>query len=84
MLDIRPNPTRGAAVVRLTTRPQDHSTTLLRVFDATGRLVLSQMAGKERQASSVVLDLTPLPTGVYLLDVSGAVNGTAIINRLPE
>ena len=36
-----PNPFRSSTVLHLTTGPLDHSTTFLRIFDASGRLVRS-------------------------------------------
>jgi len=63
-LDIRPNPCAGQAVVR--------TPFALRVYDASGSLVLSRASGVERQASSVVLDLRGQPSGVYTLRLGSA------------
>ncbi len=57
-----PNPCRSSTVLHLTTGPLDHSTTFLRVYDAQGRLVLSQSV----PASSFILHTSSFPAGVYL------------------
>ncbi|MBM3322603.1 T9SS type A sorting domain-containing protein [candidate division WOR-3 bacterium] len=76
-----PNPCRGSAVLRLATGPLDPATTL-RIFDSSGRLVLG--SSLDISSSSSPIDFSPLPPGVYVLKVSGAVNGTTVISRLPE
>ncbi len=63
-LSCEPNPCRGSAVLHLTTGPLDHSTTL-RVYDAQGRLVLSQPV----LTSSFPLSTSDLPSGAYFVRV---------------
>jgi hypothetical protein len=60
-LRISPNPCRRSAVLHLTTGPLDHSTTLL-IYDASGRIALSQPV----RASSFILRTSSLPSGVYV------------------
>ena len=56
-----PNPCRHSTVLHLTTGPLDHSTTLA-VYNASGRLVLSQPV----RASSFILQTSSLSAGVYV------------------
>jgi hypothetical protein len=72
-----PNPFRSSTVLHLTTGPLDHSTTLLRIFDALGRLVRS-FSSLLSPHSSLTWDGTDelghaLPSGAYfaLLDAAG-------------
>jgi len=60
--DARPNPTRGIVVLHLAPRSLDPSVPL-RVFDASGRLVLS--SSLDISDSSFRLDLRAMPVGVY-------------------
>jgi len=62
-LQAEPNPCRASAVLHLTTGPLDHSTTLLRIFDASGRLVWSEPV----RTSSLILHTSSLPVGAYFL-----------------
>ena len=64
-LGITPNPCRRSAVLHVTTGPLDHSTTLA-VYDASGRLVLSQPV----RASSFILRTSSLSAGVYVVELS--------------
>ncbi|MBM3321940.1 T9SS type A sorting domain-containing protein [candidate division WOR-3 bacterium] len=66
-LDIRPNPCAGLATVSLKPQAPSSKPQTLRVYDASGSLVLSRASGVERQATSVVLDLRGQPSGVYTL-----------------
>jgi hypothetical protein len=61
---IFPNPCHGSAVLRWITGPLDRSTTL-RMFDASGRLVLSQPVS----SSSFILHTSSLRAGVYMLRI---------------
>ena len=65
-----PNPCRGMARIRLPQLATRNSQLVLRVFDASGRLVLSQPV----PASSFILRTSSLPVGVYVarLDRAGA------------
>jgi hypothetical protein len=69
-LTCEPNPCHGSAVLHLTTGPLDHSTTLLRVYDAQGRMVHSVLGIR---ASSFAIDLRALPSGAYFIrgDIAG-------------
>jgi len=71
-LDIRPNPCAGLATVSLKPQAPSSKPQTLRVYDASGSLVLSRAYGVERQASSVVLDLGSMPSGVYTLRLGSA------------
>ncbi len=75
-LTCEPNPCRGSAVLHLTTGPLDHSTTL-RVYDAQGRLVLTQPV----RTSSFPLSTSDLPSGAYFIrcDVAGQRATTRLI-----
>ena len=66
-LQANPNPCRASTLLHLTTGPLDHSTTLLRVYDAQGRLVYSVLGIR---TSSFPLDLSSLPAGVYVCRLS--------------
>jgi hypothetical protein len=57
-----PNPCRSSTLLHLTTGPLDRSPTL-RIFDAAGRLVLSQPV----PSSSFILHTSSLRAGVYVL-----------------
>jgi YVTN family beta-propeller protein len=61
-LDASPNPCRSSTLLHLSTGPRDHSTTLLRIYDAQGRLVLSRPV----RTSSFVLGTSSLSPGVYV------------------
>jgi hypothetical protein len=78
-LRVHPNPTRGST--RVSCSVPSGSVTW-RICDATGRTVLGPR--REPRASSFLLDLRPLPAGVYVLQVSGATSRTAVINRLAD
>jgi hypothetical protein len=77
-LTCEPNPCRGATFLHLTTRPLDHSTALLRVYDASGCLVGSSSGIR---ASSLPLDLRGLPAGAYFIrcDVAGEHATTRVV-----
>lgn len=75
-LDITPNPCCRSAVVHLTTGPLDHSTTLA-IYDACGRVVLSQPV----RTSSSVLSTSSFPPGVYVVELS-APRGTSLRQKL--
>jgi hypothetical protein len=60
---VSPNPCRASGVVHLTTGPLEHSTASLRVFDTSGRLVLSRPV----LSSSFTLPVSLLAAGVYLV-----------------
>ena len=62
-LQISPSPCRSSTVLHLTTGPIDHSTTFLRIYAASGRLVLSRPV----PSSSFVLSTLSFPSGVYLV-----------------
>jgi hypothetical protein len=61
-LSVFPNPCRSSALLRVTTGPLDHSTTL-RIFDASGRLAYSSPV----LDSSFVLRTSSFAPGVYVL-----------------
>jgi len=74
-LDVRPNPCRSSAVLHWTIGQLDHSTTLLRVYDASGRLVHSEF---EIRASAFRLDLRSMPAGAYFIVLeTGSCRATA-------
>ena len=66
-----PNPCRSSAVLHLTAGSLDHSTTL-RVFDASGRLALTQPV----RTPSLNLPVSHLPAGVYILRLDSQTNFT--------
>ena len=77
-LTCEPNPFRSATVLRLTAEPLDHSTALLRVYDAQGRLVRSFPAPSSPapHPMSVIWDGTndlghALPSGTYFVRATG-------------
>lgn len=59
----RPNPTRGAAVIHFVPRSFGPST-LLRIFDAAGRCIIS--SSFDHRTLSFPVDLGPCPPGVYI------------------
>jgi hypothetical protein len=75
---VSPNPCRASGVLHLTTGPLDHLTTL-RVFDASGRLVLSQPV----RSSSFILHTSSLRAGVYLIrmDVGAGAAAAKLVVR---
>jgi hypothetical protein len=75
-LQAEPNPCRSSTVLRWTPGPLDPSTPVLRVFDATGRLVLSQPV----RTSPFPLSTSGLAAGAYFLRVSSG--GRAASTRL--
>ena len=74
-LSIAPNPCHGSGVLHLTTGPLGHLTTL-RVFDASGRLALSQPV----RSSSFILRTSSWRAGVYLLRLNA--DGRVVTARL--
>ncbi len=80
-LDIRPNPARGAAVVK-TSFASRSSPVALRVYDATGRTALR--SSFDIGDAPVLLDLRPLRTGVYIVRLtvgSSSVTDKLVIQR---
>jgi len=71
-LTARPNPCAGLATVSLKPQAPGSKPQTLRVYDASGSLVLSRASGVERQASSVLLDLRGQPCGVYTVRLGSA------------
>ncbi len=72
-LTVSPNPFRSSAVLHLTTGPRDHMTTILRIFDAQGRLVLSQPV----RTLSFPLSTSNLPPGAYFIRAGNEVYSVA-------
>jgi len=70
-LSVFPNPCRSSATLHLTSGPLDRPATL-RVSDASGRLVLSQLV----RTPSFDLPVSHLPAGVYILRVGSQTNVT--------
>ncbi len=78
-LEASPNPCRGTALLRLTTGSLDHSTTVLRIFDSTGRLVL-QKSGTVPQSVRIMglsqdfwqINLRGFPPGIYTVRFGSA------------
>jgi outer membrane protein assembly factor BamB len=64
-LSISPNPTRGTTLLHLTAGPLDHLTTLLRVYDASGRLV--RHCSLQPGNRTLALDLRGLSAGTYFV-----------------
>jgi len=62
-LQARPNPCRGATTVSLKPQVTSSKPSTLRVYDAQGRLVLSQAV----RASSSIFHPSSLPAGAYLV-----------------
>jgi outer membrane protein assembly factor BamB len=62
-LSISPNPSRGHVSIRIPPQLQTANCKLVTVFDASGRLVLSQPV----RSSSFILRTSSLHTGVYLV-----------------
>jgi hypothetical protein len=77
-LSCTPNPFRSSAVLHLTTGPLDHSTPLLRVYDAQGRLVLSCPV----RTSSFALRTSSLPVGVYVARLWSPTAGNQAVLKL--
>jgi YVTN family beta-propeller protein len=75
-LDASPNPCRSSTVLHLGTGAKEHSGALLRIYDAQGRLVLSQPV----RTSSFILPTSSFPAGVYLCRLSAA--GRTAAHRL--
>jgi hypothetical protein len=75
---VLPNPCAGSAELRLASGIR--GPVLVRVCDATGRVVLSRALSIGRQASSVVLDLRGNRAGLYFCTVAAA--GQVITERL--
>jgi len=65
-LEVAPNPCRAGATVRLSGSSFIVHRSSLSVYDASGRLVLSQPV----RASSFILQTSSLPAGVYMVEVS--------------
>lgn len=63
-----PNPSTGLFQVMVQNAPANALN--FKVFDAAGRLVRSAFAGSTGTAFSQTLDLTDLPAGLYLLQIS--------------
>jgi hypothetical protein len=76
-LSVTPNPCRSSTVLHLTAGPLDHSTALVRIYDASGRLVLSQPV----RSSHFTLHTSLLPAGVYLVELSSP-RGTPLREKL--
>jgi hypothetical protein len=70
-LFVSPNPCRGAATVRLSLLASRFSPLVLRIYDASGRLVLSQSAICNLQ-SEMALGVSALRPGVYIARLNGA------------
>jgi hypothetical protein len=75
-LTCEPNPFRSSTVLHLTTGPLDPSTTLLRIYDAQGRIVRS-FSSLLSPPSSLTWDGTnelghPLPSGTYFIRLDAA------------
>lgn len=64
-----PNPFRTSVLVRLSPQLETGHWKLVTVYDASGRLVLSQPI----RASSFILDASSLPVGTYLIRAGDAV-----------
>ncbi len=79
-ISVCPNPARGRTIVNCSLSEVGPSSWAL--YDAAGRSVLSSTL--RSGTSSFPVDLRTVPAGVYVLKLSGAVNGTAMINRLPD
>lgn len=63
-----PNPCRSSTVLHLTAGPLDHSTTVLRIYDSQGRMVLS----REVSTSSFPISTSDLPSGAYFIRCDAA------------
>jgi hypothetical protein len=70
-----PNPTRGRTEVRLSPGACPRSPQTLRVYDAGGRLVLSQPV----RASTLILPASSLPPGAYILKVGSMVSPLTVL-----
>jgi hypothetical protein len=77
---VYPNPTTGSVTVEfVATENTEHAT--IQVIDMVGRVVLSQNKTATEGSNYEILDLTPLPQGVYLVrTVVGAVIYTTKIS----
>ena len=74
-LRVSPNPCRRPGVLHLTTGPLEHSTTLF-IYNASGRMVLSQPV----RTSSFVLSASSFPPGIYVVELRG--NGSSFRRKL--
>ncbi|MEO0078432.1 MAG: T9SS type A sorting domain-containing protein [candidate division WOR-3 bacterium] len=79
-VSVYPNPARGRTTVNCSLSEAGPSSWVL--YDAAGRSVLGGVL--KPGTSSFPLDLRTVPAGVYVLRLSGAVNRSTVINRLPE
>jgi photosystem II stability/assembly factor-like uncharacterized protein len=68
-LQATPNPTRGRTTIRLSPGAHRQSPLTLRIYDASGCLVLSQPV----RTSSFVLSTSSLPAGTYFLKLGSTV-----------
>jgi len=64
-LSVAPNPCHARAAVRLAGSSFIPQSSSLSVYDASGRLVLSQSV----RSSSFILQMSPLPSGVYVVEL---------------
>jgi hypothetical protein len=76
-LSVTPNPCRSAATVRFADSSFIVHRSSLSVYDATGRVVLSQSV----RPSSFILPTSSLPSGVYLVELSSP-RGTPLREKL--
>jgi hypothetical protein len=76
-LSCEPNPFTGTTTVRLSPFALRYSPLTLRIYDASGRLVLSQPS----RTSSFILHASSLPSGVYIarLDAGGLHTTTRVV-----
>ncbi|MFN4253865.1 MAG: reprolysin-like metallopeptidase [Saprospiraceae bacterium] len=65
---VQPNPSTGLFQISVQNAPANALN--FKVFDAAGRLVRSEFAGSTGTTFSQTLDLTDLPAGLYLLQIS--------------
>ena len=73
-----PNPTQGAASVRLTYHSRDTRTVTVRLYTTAGRLVHEQRQIIDSGATPLTIDLQDLTPGVYVLQL---VDGSGVQSR---
>ncbi len=75
-IELFPNPTQGSITVDLSDL---EGTTTLQVFDLSGNSLISKKI-KDRTTEQVGVDLSQLPTGIYLLRIEGG--GQSITKKI--
>jgi len=75
--DVYPNPVTGIANIHLTPGANDEMVTIS-VYDVTGRMVMSQSRLNSKETSDVVLDMSQLSNGMYIIRLESS---EAVLSR---